>query len=75
MALIGFSPIIAKELYTLPVYELEVDGYYRCIGTHETIDLLKMNPYASIVKCEDGSSFPNATNVRYIRLISPGHYF
>lgn len=72
---IGISPIVSNELYHRPVYELEINGQHRCIGTHSTVDLLKNNPNASIVRCNDGSYYPNATNVRYIRLIKPGYYF
>lgn len=75
MLFLTWFVIWANENYHLPVYELEVDGH-RCIGTHQTIDLTRRDAEnASIVRCDDGSVFPNAVNVRYIRLIKPGYYF
>ena len=75
MLLMAWFVIWANDNYHLPVYELEVAGH-RCIGTHQTIDLTRRDAEnASIVRCDDGSVFPNAVNVRYIRLIKPGYYF
>ena len=76
VAFIMALPIVSNELYHLPVYEMEINGQHRCIGTHQTIDLTKHTPgNASIVRCSDGSVYPNAVNVRYIRLIREGYYF